>query len=38
MDAGPQPALVVVASMTAEALAVPSAAVSLLGSDVELLV
>ena len=38
MDAGPQPALDVVASMTAEALAVPSAAVSLLGSDVQLLV
>ena len=37
MDAGPQPALDVVASMTAEGLAVPSAAVSLLGRDEQLL-
>jgi GAF domain-containing protein len=38
MDAGPQPALDAVAAMTAEALAVPFAAVSLLDRDNQLLV
>jgi len=38
MDAGPQPALDAIASMTAEALAVPFAAVSLVGGDEQFLV
>ena len=37
MDAGPQPALDAIATTTAEALAVPSAAVSLLGGDEQFL-